>query len=149
MSNEKLNKSAIANSNKGADFWARTFPAAKETQALTANELQSEERRRFLRNAGRVATSLFGAAAMLEGLDVVGFSPDAGVKLALDAKEKSPQATRKEIETEIFTNVRNERMKAVGGVVAMVLGYLAYFKTGELEYKDDPRRKNPQAQNPS
>src|SRR4051812_43999054 len=72
MSKENITNSNTPILNKDVDWWARKLLAAKETQSLTPDELKSEDRRRFLRNSGRVVTKILGAAAMWYGSDYVG-----------------------------------------------------------------------------
>jgi hypothetical protein len=107
----------------------------------------SPERRRFLKNSAIIVARTVGLTIAGAGAVDLARRPDAIVDIALNAKEKSPNATRSEIKQEISNDLSNEAVRALYDTGLMVLGYLGIMHTGELQTKE-VRKNNPQPKSP-
>lgn len=121
-------------------------PEQKASQK--AEGLQSPERRRFLKNSGIIAARLASLTFALGGAVDLARRPEAIVDITLNAKEKSPNATREEIKKEIHGELINQTERTLIDTGIITGGLLGVRYSGELELKDKTKN-SPQHQTPT
>ena len=120
----------------------------REVNQIKQDRPQSESRRRFLKNtliiASRAAGLTIGTVA---GFDLVVNRPLAVADIVLDAKEKSPNATKEEIKAEKFDELVLEGEKSATDGLGVYGGLKIATHRFELEFKEK-RNNDFQSQSP-
>jgi len=96
----------------------------QNTGQQTQGQPQSPDRRRFLRNAGRIATRVAGYTLIGAGSYDLLTRPNAIVDIALNAKDKSPDKTNSQIKQEISHDVSGQGGRQLFDAGVMGTGFL-------------------------
>ena len=107
--------------------------AERKVNSITEGQPQSPERRRFLKRSAIIAAQAVGLTIGVgAGFDLVYNRPRAAADIVLDAKEKSPHATKEEIKQQVANDLTVEGEKALVDVAAGTLGYVIATKTPDI-----------------
>jgi len=132
MSKEILRNNILYNNTRKLDIWDKILPI-KENSYSTIEGLKNEDRRRVLRNIGRLTTQIGGFAVMYTASDFILDGAGNGARLVLDEQERHPSASRAQVERTVSPALRVEKFKALGGALLTFIGYKALVHTGGYE----------------